>query len=95
MIHPKLKAWWDAKIAEQEAEIQGARMPASIDDARTAAELMKFTRALPEGSPLFAQQPESPERPTSSEIESQRQDQNEALDYLQKGFPKARIHRAE
>ncbi len=41
--------------------------------------------------------PETPwltERLTEAEIEALRQDQNEASTYLQKVFPKARIHRA-
>jgi len=51
--------WWDETIAEQEKQIQQARMPESREDVQTWMEMLKYERAHQEDSPLFTQEPVS------------------------------------
>lgn len=59
-MNTTLKAWADAKMDQQRVAIKAARMPDSLEDAKTPEEFLKFTQSLPEDSPLFTIKPESP-----------------------------------
>jgi len=50
-----LQAWWDETVAEQEKQIQQARMPASRVDAQTWMEMLKYERAHQGDSPSAIQ----------------------------------------
>ena len=58
-MESRLKEWWDEAIANQEKQIQRARMPESREDAQNWMEMLKYERARQEDSPSSTQEPES------------------------------------